>query len=396
MLPGFSSIPYCFLMFPPSLLRKSVLYWMHPIHRGDFMTVNQIIMYFLAFGAALGGIDQMLGNRFGYGEKFEAGFRMLGPVALSMAGIICLAPLLSSLLGVFIRPVCAVLNMDPGIFGSILAIDMGGCQLAAELATDPEFGKFSGVVVSSIFGCTVVFSIPVGLGFVHESDRPYFTRGILIGLATMPVSITVGALTLGQSLGYILWNCLPVLLISLFLAIGVIAKPEAMMLHFQRFAKAVKNLAILGLMLAAFSYLSEVTLIPSLLPLPDAMETVTSICISMLGSMPLAELLQRLLKVPFQKINEKAGLNGATTTALLLGLVSATPALAMIPQMNRRGQVVASACLVSCICSFGAHFAFANSLYPDMVVPMLAAKLTGGLLGGVIAMLFTQNLKETE
>ena len=50
------------------------------------MTINQIIMYLMAFGAALGGIDQILGNRFGYGEKFENGFRMLGPVALAMAG----------------------------------------------------------------------------------------------------------------------------------------------------------------------------------------------------------------------------------------------------------------------------------------------------------------------
>ena len=65
----------------------------------------------------------------------------------------------------------------------------------------------------------------------------------------------------------------------------------------------------------------------------------------------------------------------------------------MIPQMNRRGQVVASASLVSCVCSFGAHFAFANSLYPNLVPALLAAKLVGGLLGGIIAMFFTQDLK---
>ena len=113
----------------------------------------------------------------------------------------------------------------------------------------------------------------------------------------------------------------------------------------------------------------------------------------MLGSMPLAELIQRLMKKPFEAISQKTGLNGATTTGVLLGLVSATPALAMIPQMNRRGQVVASACLVSCVCSFGAHFAYANNLYPHMVPAMLAAKLLGGLLGGLLAMLVTRNEK---
>ena len=358
------------------------------------MTINQIIMTVLAFGAALGGIDRMLGNKLGYGEKFESGFQMLGPVALAMAGIICLAPVLSAVLGVLVGPLCRVLHMDPGIFGSILAIDMGGCQLSVDLAWNPEFGLFSGVIVSSIFGCTVVFNIPVGLGFISEEDRPYFTKGILLGLATIPVSIIIAALMLHQSLGYILWNCLPVLLLSALLAVGVIRKPDTMMIGFQRFAKFIKIIAILGLTLAAVTHLTGITLLKDLLPLQDAMKTVSSICIVMLGSMPLAELIQRLMKVPFEKICEKTGLNGATTTGILLGLVSATPALAMIPQMNRRGKVVGSACLVSCVCSFGAHFAYANNLYPEMVPAMLAAKLLGGLLGAVIAMIFTRNLRQ--
>ena len=358
------------------------------------MSINQIIMFILAFGAALGGSDLILGNRLGYGEKFENGFRMLGPVALAMAGIICLAPVLSSVLGVLVAPLCELLHMDPGIFGSILAIDMGGCQLSVDLAKDPQFGLFSGVIVSSIFGCTIVYNIPVGVGFIREEDRPYFTKGILLGFATMPVSIVIAALMLGQPLLYILWNCLPVLLISLLLAIGVIKNPDTMMKGFQAFARFIKRIAILGLTLAAVTHLTGITLLKNLLPLQDAMKTVSAICIVMLGSMPLAELIQRLMKVPFEKICKMTGLNGATTTGVLLGLVSATPALAMIPQMNRRGQVVASACLVSCVCSFGAHFAYTNSMYPDMVPAMLAAKLVGGMFGGLIAMAVTRDLKD--
>lgn len=355
------------------------------------MTINQIIMYILAFGAALGGIDQMLGNRFGFGEKFEEGFRMLGPLALSMAGIICLAPVLSAVLGTVISPVCDLLRIDPGIFGSILAIDMGGCQLSVELAKDPTLGQFSGVIVSSIFGCTVVFTIPVGLGFLKASDQPNFTKGILLGLSTMPLSLIVAAWMLHLPLGYILWNCLPVLLISLLLAIGVLTKPDAMMKGFQVFAGIVRMIAVLGLTVAAVSHLTERTLIPGLLPLQDAMETVSSICIAMLGSMPLSELIQRLLKTPFRIIGQKTGLKGTAITALLLGLITATPALAMLPQMDRREQVVVSAFLVSGICIFGAHFAFANTLYPQMVPAMLAAKLVGGVLSGILAMIMTRN-----
>lgn len=357
------------------------------------MTINQIIMYILAFGAALGGIDQILGNKLGFGEKFENGFRMLGPVALAMAGIICLAPVMSAVLGVVVGPLCEIVHIDPGIFGSILAIDMGGCQLSVDLAKDPQFGIFSGVIVSSIFGCTVVYNIPVGLGFISEDDRPYFTKGILLGLATMPVSIVVSALMLDMPLLYTLWNCLPVLLISMLLSVGVIKKPDAMMKGFQCFARCIRIIAILGLTMAAVTHLTGIPLLKNLLPLQDAMKTVSAICIVMLGSMPLAELIQRIMKNPFEVISQKTGLNGATTTGVLLGLVSATPALAMIPQMNRRGQVVGSACLVSCVCSFGAHFGYANNLYPEMVPAMLAAKLLGGLLAGLLAMAATRNLK---
>ena len=53
-------------------------------------------MIIMAAGALLGGIDRILGNRMGLGDRFEEGFRLLGPVALAQAGIICIAPVLAA------------------------------------------------------------------------------------------------------------------------------------------------------------------------------------------------------------------------------------------------------------------------------------------------------------
>ena len=47
--------------------------------------MERIIMIIMAAGALLGGLDRMLGNRLGLGEKFEEGFRLLGPVALALS-----------------------------------------------------------------------------------------------------------------------------------------------------------------------------------------------------------------------------------------------------------------------------------------------------------------------
>ena len=358
------------------------------------MDINRIIMCVMAFGAALGGLDSVLGNRLGFGAKFEKGFQMLGTVGLSMAGIICLAPVAAEGLRTVVSPVCGVLSVDPGMFGGFLAIDMGGYPLALELAQDPRVGRFAGVIVSAIFGCTLVFTIPVGFGIIGEDDRTWFTRGILLGLTAVPFALATGGLMMGLELGTILLNSLLVFIISAALAVGVALWPSRMIRGFRVFAGVIRAVAILGLTLAAVSHLSGVVLLKSMVPLTQAMETVCSICIVMLGCLPLAELMQRLLKVPFRLFGEKTGLDSTATTALLLGLFSGTPALALIPEMNSRGKVVVSAWLVSTLATFGPHFAFAGSVEPGLVGPMLIAKLTGGILAAAIAMVCTRQLDE--
>ena len=53
------------------------------------------MMWVMAICALIGGVDQLAGNKFGLGRRFEDGFQLLGPTALSMAGLICITPLLS-------------------------------------------------------------------------------------------------------------------------------------------------------------------------------------------------------------------------------------------------------------------------------------------------------------
>ena len=357
--------------------------------------MNDVILYAMAFGALLGGLDHVIGNRFGLGRRFEEAFQLLGSIGLSMAGILCLSPLLSGILGSLVVPVFSRLGFDPGMFGSILAIDMGGYQMAMDLAADPEIGRFSGIIVSAIFGCTIVFTIPVGLGAMEEEDRPFFTRGILLGLVSMPCGIFVGGLVFGLSAGKILWNSLPILLVSAALFLGLVKKPRAMTKLFQTFAKGIQALASMGLTVGAIQYITGRVLLKDLIPLEEAMEVVCAIAIMMLGSMPLAELIQRLLKKPLSRIGKRTGLNSVSTTGLLIGMVSVVPALAMIPRMDRRGKVVNGAFVVCGASAFAAHLGFALSTEPDMAPALLAAKLFGGLLAVIVAFAATKEENPT-
>lgn len=357
------------------------------------MDINRIIMWIMACGAVLGGFDRILGNRFGYGDKFEKGFQMLGNVGLSMAGIICLAPALGKGIRFLVGPVCNALKMDPSIFGSLLAIDMGGYSLAVDLAKDPQLGLYAGIIISSMFGATLVFHIPVGVGFLGERDES-FMKGILLGLATMPGALLVGGLSMGLELGRILWNSLPVFLLSAALAVGILKAPGAMMRGFKAFARVIRAVATLGLTAAAVTHMTGFVLLDTMPPLQEAMKVAVSIGIVMLGGMPLAELLRRLLKVPFRWIGDRTGIDGAGTSAVLVALVSATPALAMLPQMNRRSRVVVAAFLVNGVCIIGSHFAFCQSVAPESVGALLAAKLVGGILAVTVALVCTRGEKE--
>ena len=60
--------------------------------------------------------------------------------------------------------VFSLIGADPAIFaGSLLACDMGGFPLAKELTTNEEAAALGGIIVSSMLGVTVSFTIPTAM-----------------------------------------------------------------------------------------------------------------------------------------------------------------------------------------------------------------------------------------
>ncbi len=352
--------------------------------------MNDVIMWIMAAGAVIGGLDRILNNRFGLGEKFEQGFMYLGPTALSMAGVICLAPVLSELLGAVIAPLYRLIGVDPAMFGGILAIDMGGFQLARDLAEKPLLGAYAGIVVAAVFGCTVTFTIPVGMGVVEKGDRSAFARGMLFGLIAMPVALLCGGLACGLSVREIIWQNVPVVALSALLLAGIWRAQEKMIRGFSVFARGIQILTTIGLIAGAVQYMTGWGIIPGLAPIEEAMAVVSSIGVVMLGSLTVAELLQRLLKRPLEALGRKLGMNSASVAGLLIGAVSVLPSIALMKDMDARGKVVNAAFIVSAASLLAAHLGFTVSAAPDMVVPLLAAKLAGGFAGAAIALLATR------
>ncbi len=351
--------------------------------------MENIIMWIMAGGAVIGGVDRIFGNRLGLGERFEQGFLLMGSTALSMVGILCLAPYLSAVLEKCVAPVCTALGLDPGIFGGILAIDMGGYQLAMDLAIDERVGRYAGILVAAILGCTVTFTIPVGMGMLKNEDRPDFARGILFGLIAMPAALVVGGVMCGLAILETLWQSLPILILSVLLLVGIARRPNGMIRGFGVFARCIQILTTIGLILGAVEYMTGVD-VPGLAPIEDGMKVVASIGIVMLGSLPVAELLQRALKRPMEWVGRRTGMNTASITGLLIGMVSVLPAVVLVKDMDHRGKVVNAAFMVCAASTFAAHLGFTAGVDSSMIVSLLVTKLLGGLLGALIALFATR------
>ncbi len=353
---------------------------------GDFM--NQLLMAVMTVGAVLGGLDRLFKNRFGLGEKFEEGFRLLGSMALSMAGMICLAPVLADVLGRAIIPFYQAIGADPAMFGSVLAIDMGGYQLSKELAVNSLVGSYAGIVVSAVFGCTLVFTIPVGMGMICGKDREFFARGIMLGLAAMPVGLVVGGLLCGLSFVNSLHQNLPIFVAAFLLLLGLFKIPDKMVKGFCALAEGIRILVTVGLILAAVESFLGWNPLPGMAPIGEAMAVVSSIGVVLLGSLPAAELLRRLLAAPFSHLGKKLGVAPQSLTGMLVGLVSAIPVFSMYKDMDPKGKVASGAFLVSGTSLLAAHLGFTLSTEPEMLPALMGAKFCGAVTAAVLAMIF--------
>lgn len=352
--------------------------------------MEQAILWLLSAGALLGGFDLLFGNRFRLGEHFKEGFALLGPTALSMVGILCFAPLLSRALEGTAAPLFRRIGLDPALLGGVLAIDMGGYQTARSLARQAAMGEYAGILVASTLGCTVTFTIPMGTGMIPKESLNDFFRGVLIGLVLLPFALLLGGAVCGLPVSYLFVQSLPIFLLALLIGAGLRLFPRQTLRFFSCFAALLRWLSILGLTLGAAQYICGKTLLPGLAPAEDAMKIVAGIGLFMAGSLPAAELLRRALSRPLRKLGQTLGLCDDSLTALLVGFVSVTPALAAMKKMDARGRTVTAAFLVCAASTLASHLGFTLSVAPEMMLPLLLTKSAGGVFGAAAALALTR------
>ena len=353
--------------------------------------MDKVILWLMAVFMVLGALDRIFGSRFGLGKQFEEGILAIGALALSMLGILALAPVLARLLKPILVPVYGFLGADPAMFaGTILANDMGGAPLAYELAQTQEAAQFGGLIIGSMLGATVVFIIPVALGIIQEEDRPALAKGVLAGVVTIPVGAFLGGLTAGFSVGMLLRNLVPIVLFAALIALGLWKFEKAMIRGFLGFGKGVLAVITVGLAAAVFSELTGVTLIPGMAPLSEGIEVVAQIGFVLAGAFPLVYGITKVFRKPLLKLGGLLGMNDIAAAGMVASLANVIPMFGMMKDMDRRGKVVNVAFAVSAAFVFGDHLGFTAGFDSSMLVPVIVAKLTGGAAAVLAALALTR------
>ncbi|MGL4860072.1 MAG: ethanolamine utilization protein EutH [Enterobacteriaceae bacterium] len=360
------------------------------------LTFSDGIMWLMAIGAVIGGLDRIFGNRLGLGEQFEEGFNAMGPLALSMVGIVCLSPVIAKTLGPLVIPGLTAIGADPAIMGSILANDMGGYPLARELAIDPEAGLFSGLIVASMLGCTIVFSIPVGLGLIDRKDQPAFAKGLLIGLITVPVGAVIGGAIAGYNMQMVLVNSIPVIAISVLLGLGLTLLPKGMIKGCIWFGKFIVVVITVGLIAAAFESMTGTVVIPGMTPISEGLAIVGLIGVVLLGTFPILSLLTKVLDKPLSAVGKAIGLDATSTAGIIFTMANPIPVFKMMKNMSVRGKIVNTAWLVPATAALGDHLGFTAGVHREAITAVVVSKILAGILAIALAMFLTRKQENEE
>lgn len=353
------------------------------------MLATTIITYIAASFAVLGAIDRICGNRFGLGKKFEQAFFTMGPLVLSMVGMLVIAPVIAKFMGPVMTPFFERIGADPAVFaGMFLGTDMGAAPLAEALAMDPRSGQLAGFVTSSMMGATIVFHIPVAMEVAGE-DSDYIARGMITGLITIPLGCFAGGMAAGFPAALVLRDSLPVAAIAILLVLGMIKFRNTLVHGFVWLGKSIQIIATAGLTLGILQSLTGITPVRGIMPAEDAFGVIASVAIFLAGAFPLMHVLTAVLKRPLRAAGRKLRINEAAAAGPILTLVNSIPMLESMKEMDHRGKVINAAFCVSGAFVFGDFFGYVAAADSSMLLPMVVGKLTAGAAAILTALAMT-------
>ena len=341
--------------------------------------------------AIVGALDKIFGNRLKLGEEFEKGIASAGSLVLAAVGMITLTPTISKILVPVLGPVAEFFHIDQSFIGSFIANDMGGAIMAEELSPGTIWATYNGLIVASMLGVTVCFTIPIPFKTIDKKHHKDVLSGILCGIATMPIGCIVGGLMIGCPFFPLLLNTLPVILMSVIICVGLILNPDLCRKIFGIIASIILVIMTVGLGAGVFAHITGIVLIPHMKPVMDGFKIVAGVAIVLSGVYPLLKTISIVFEKPLSMLGKVLKINNTSVIGLITSLVNSIPTFALVEKMNAKGIIMNMAFAVSGAFVFGSQIAFTMAFNKDYVFAMIVGKLVAAACALVAAHFLYKN-----
>ena len=353
--------------------------------------MEKIMLYIVGVFFIIGILDYIFGGKLNLSKGIESGMQSMGSLALSMIGILSITPIISDFLNKYVISIFKDGFIDPSIISSsLIAVDMGGYKIAQAIGQNNQEIYFSGILISSILGCTISFTLPLALGMIKEDHIDILCKGILCGIVTLPIGLFFGGILLKMSILKILQSLFPIIVISLVIIIGLYKIPSRMIKYFKALAKFIFLIGLIGLGLQGFKSITGIELVKNLLPLEEAITIVGKIAIFLAGANVMLEVIKLTFKNKIKKLERSLGINSASVAALVGSLASAVIVFTDFDKLDNRGKLVCSAFSVAGAYVFGGQLGYVVTEAKDITLIYILVKLVCGFLAILLALKVTK------
>lgn len=351
--------------------------------------MENLILYIISIFFLIGAVDYIIGNKLNLGNHFESGIKTMGPLAISMVGIISLTPVITEGLELFLVPLSKSIGIDPSIFiSSIIAIDMGAFNVSQNIAVNDSMVHFAGVLMASTLGCTLSFTLPLALGIVKKDSRKDLFTGIVFGIITLPIGLFFGGLMLKIPAQLIIINLLPIIIIALILSFGIFYSSNITISILNVFGKGIVIISIIGIAIQGFQSISGIVIMDNLMPLDETLNIVGRIAIFLGGAYVLLEVIKRMLKSKLKGISEKFNISENSIVAFIGSLASAIVVFSTFEELDSKGKILCTAFSVGGAYVLGGQLGFVASESKEITLIYITTKLICGFLAVIIGIIY--------
>lgn len=375
------------------------------------------VIYLIMVGTMLGALASVIKPESGLGKEFVNGIHSIGPVFLAQAGIMVAVPLLAQAISYLLGPMFSAVGSDVSIAAlSIIAVDMGGYQLADALTTNRDMW-ITAMLVGYTSGATIVYLIPVGLTMLNRKDHKYLALGAMAGLISIPFGVLAALLlitvnnipvrdiistnspaaySLGIDFFTMLQYLMPLFVFCFLLAAGLRYRPALMVSGFLIFGKIMDAFIKIVLACSIIQHFTGVfttvfgswgfdPMFADEKELFRAIEIAGYIGIMLAGTFPICYLFQKYCKGLVSIFGRKLKLTDTGALGFIMVLANIIATYHLFKGMRARDKVLCVAFGVCAQATIGDHLAFTANFQPTLVLPILLGKLVGGFLAVAIA-----------